>query len=336
MPDLATVVPVFNVESIERTAEDMLDRRSRRRVEFESIDFNKRFIATVPRDHDPVALRELFSPAFIDWTTRIPAEVDFGITDQQLFFHWRLRERTGEELKEALDTPAGSSTGSTARWRRTTSTSTRPGPWNAGLEPFPADDRLASRRAFSPLASACRSGRSRALLEEVPEAAERAPRAARSRRRSARLPGPALAAAGEVAADLEVALPGEVRRVAVDGEAGPALEQGQTCRLAPIATSRSRAGPRTARGAASGKPSGASQLTTAVSCSRPSSSIRSSQAASARERRSVVPRAAPRRGPSGPPPGGRRGRTGSARGRRPARRRPARAARGRRSACSTS
>ena len=103
MPDLAKVVPIFNVESIERTAEDTLDRRSRRRVEFESIDFNKRFIATVPSDHDPVALRELFSPAFIDWTTRIPAEVDFGITDLQLFFHWKLRERSREELKEALN-----------------------------------------------------------------------------------------------------------------------------------------------------------------------------------------------------------------------------------------
>ena len=100
MPDLATVVPVFDVESIEHTAGDTVDRFSRRRVEFESVDFNKRFIATVPQDHDPVALRELFSPGFIDWITRIPAEVDFGITDQQLFFHWCLRERSKEELKD--------------------------------------------------------------------------------------------------------------------------------------------------------------------------------------------------------------------------------------------
>jgi hypothetical protein len=73
--------------------------RSRRRVRFESIDFNERYIATVPREHDPVALRELFSPAFIDWTTRLPARVDFGITEQQLFFHWRLRDRSADELK---------------------------------------------------------------------------------------------------------------------------------------------------------------------------------------------------------------------------------------------
>ena len=94
MPDLATVVPVFDVESLEHNAGDTVDRFSRRRVEFESLDFNKRFIATVPKDHDPVALRELFSPAFIDWITRIPAEVDFGITEQQLFFNWMLRKRS--------------------------------------------------------------------------------------------------------------------------------------------------------------------------------------------------------------------------------------------------
>ena len=125
MPDLATVVPVFDVESIERTPGDMVDKHSRKRVEFESIDFNKRFIATVPKDHDPVALRELFSPGFIDWITRIPAEVDFGITEQQLFFHWCLRERTREELKESLHSAGG------------IFDIYKPGPWNAGLEPFP-------------------------------------------------------------------------------------------------------------------------------------------------------------------------------------------------------
>jgi len=137
MPDLATVVPVFNVESIERTAGDTVDRFSRRRVEFESIDFNKRYIATVPREHDPVALRELFSPGFIDWITRIPAEVDFGITEQQLYFHWRLRERTREELKEAL----GSAGGIFDRLHREMEENDldiyKAGPWNAGLEPFP-------------------------------------------------------------------------------------------------------------------------------------------------------------------------------------------------------
>ena len=137
MPDLAKVVPIFNVESIERTAGDTLDRRSRRRVEFESIDFNKRFIATVPRDHDPVALRELFSPAFIDWITRIPAEVDFGITDRQLFFHWRLRERTEDELKEALHSAGGIFDRLHWEMEENGLDIYKSGPWNAGLEPFP-------------------------------------------------------------------------------------------------------------------------------------------------------------------------------------------------------
>jgi hypothetical protein len=137
MPDLATVVPVFDVESLERTAGDTVDRFSRRRVEFESIDFNNRFIATVPKDHDPVALRELFSPGFIDWITRIPAEVDFGITDQQLFFHWHLRERTREELKEALRSAGGIFDRLHREMEENNLDIYKPGPWNAGLEPFP-------------------------------------------------------------------------------------------------------------------------------------------------------------------------------------------------------
>jgi hypothetical protein len=138
MPDLAKVVPIFDVESIERTAGDTIDRRSRRRVEFESVDFNKRFIATVPRDHDPIALRELFSPAFIDWITRIPAQVDFGITDQQLFFHWRLRERSREELKEALHSAGGIFDRLHREMEENNLDIYTAGPWNAGMEPFPA------------------------------------------------------------------------------------------------------------------------------------------------------------------------------------------------------
>jgi hypothetical protein len=137
MPDLATVVPVFDVESLERTAGDTVDRFSRRRVEFESLDFNRRFIATVPKEHDPVALRELFSPGFIDWITRIPAEVDFGITEQQLFFHWRLRARTREELKEALRSAGGIFDRLHREMEENNLDIYKAGPWNAGLEPFP-------------------------------------------------------------------------------------------------------------------------------------------------------------------------------------------------------
>ena len=95
MPDLAKVVPAFNVESIESNAGEFVKQRvSRRKVEFESLEFNQRFLATVPEEHDPIALRELFSPGFLEWTTTIDREVDFGINDRQLWFLWRLKERT--------------------------------------------------------------------------------------------------------------------------------------------------------------------------------------------------------------------------------------------------
>jgi hypothetical protein len=138
MPDLAKVVPIFNVESLEHR-EDLLDRHSRRRVQFESLDFNKRFIATVPSDHDPIALRELFSPSFLDWTARIDRQVDFGITDQQLFMHWTVRERSEEELVTAIDAAAKLFTSLQREMDEDGIHTYQPGPWNAGLEPFPAE-----------------------------------------------------------------------------------------------------------------------------------------------------------------------------------------------------
>ncbi len=137
MPDLTSVVPAFDVESIEATPDEQLRKRSGRRVEFESIEFNRRFIATVPEGHDPVALRELFSPAFLDWTTTIDREVDFGASDRQLYFLWRLRERSREELELALGNGG-------ELFRRVRGEleeggiATYPtGPWYAGLEHFP-------------------------------------------------------------------------------------------------------------------------------------------------------------------------------------------------------
>ncbi len=138
MPDLAKVMPVFNVESIERRADELvLQRASRRKVEFESLDFNKRFLATVPSDHDPVALRELFSPGFLSWVTTIDNEVDFGVSEQQLWFLWRLRERTGDELEQALDN-GGQLFKRVRKEMEESGIHTYPaGPWHAGLEPFP-------------------------------------------------------------------------------------------------------------------------------------------------------------------------------------------------------
>lgn len=138
MPDLATVVGAFNVESLERNPEELLKKRISRKVEFESIEFNRRFLATVPSEYDPVALRELFSPGFLDWVTRIENEVDFGIGDRQLWFLWRLRERSEEQLQSALEN-AGQLFRRLRSEMEEHGVHTYPaGPWHAGLEPFPA------------------------------------------------------------------------------------------------------------------------------------------------------------------------------------------------------
>ena len=137
MPDVAKATPPFNVESL-AGAEDLIESRvSRRRVEFESIEFNRRFITTVSTDHDPTALRETFGPGFLDWAAQISADVDFGVSERQLYFLWRLRERTREEYEEALK-----NAGELFRRIRTEVeehgiNTYLAGPWHAGLEPFP-------------------------------------------------------------------------------------------------------------------------------------------------------------------------------------------------------
>lgn len=136
MPDLASVVPMFNVESIEG-AEVVEQHASRRRVEFESIEFNRRFLATVPADYDPVALRELFSPGFLDWAAQIDDEIDFGITDRQLYFLWRLRELSADEYGQALDNAAKLFSHLRSEMEESGVHTYAPGPWHAGLEPFP-------------------------------------------------------------------------------------------------------------------------------------------------------------------------------------------------------
>jgi hypothetical protein len=135
MPDLAEVVPAFNVESVE--GHEVVTQRFARRVEFESLDFNRRFRATVPSDHDPLALRELFSPGFLTWTTTMTGEIDFGVNDRQLWFLWRLRERSERELREALKN-AGRLFGRLQSEMAESGVHTyAAGPWNAGLAPFP-------------------------------------------------------------------------------------------------------------------------------------------------------------------------------------------------------
>lgn len=143
MPDLARVMAAFNVESIERRADELVLQKVARKVEFESINFNRRFLATVPKEYDPVALRELFSPAFLEWASAIDHEVDFGVLEKQIYFHWRLRERTEDEYDSAL----GAGAELFRRVRKEMEESgvhTYPaGPWHAGLDPFPDEPQPA-------------------------------------------------------------------------------------------------------------------------------------------------------------------------------------------------
>jgi hypothetical protein len=136
MPDLASVVPMFNVESIEG-AERVEQRASRRKVEFESIAFNRRFLATVPSEYDPVALRELFSPSFLDWAASIEDEIDFGITERQLYFMWRLRERSADEYAQTLESAGGLFKRLRNEMEESGIHTYQAGPWHAGLEAFP-------------------------------------------------------------------------------------------------------------------------------------------------------------------------------------------------------
>ena len=137
MPDLAKVIPAFDVESIE--GHEVITRHLVRRVEFETIDFNRRFMATVPSEHDPVALRELFSPGFLAWATTMTGQIDFGVSDRQLWFLWRLRERSEQELKEALRNAGQLFRRLQAEMEESGLHTYPPGPWHAGLAPFPSD-----------------------------------------------------------------------------------------------------------------------------------------------------------------------------------------------------
>ena len=96
-------------------------------------------LATVPREYDPVALRELFSPGFLAWTTTMTGEIDFGVNDRQLWFLWHLRERSEAELKEALANAGQLFRRLQAEMEESGIHTYRPGPWHAGLEPFPGD-----------------------------------------------------------------------------------------------------------------------------------------------------------------------------------------------------
>ena len=224
VPDLAKVMPPFNVESIEKTPEELImHKASRRKVEFESIEFNKRFLATVPSEYDPVALREMFSPGFLEWVTTMDNEIEFGVSEQQLWFLWRLRERTRDELEAALDNGGRAVQAHPQGGRGDRHPHL---PRRAPGTPGSSPSRTARAAALDAFALAVAPGR----LVEADRLGEVAPvarqlalvRELEAADELVRDHGPAAVGPDEIAADLEVLLPGEVGAVRVRGDADAA------------------------------------------------------------------------------------------------------------------
>ena len=115
----------------------------------------------MPSEYDPVALRELFGPGFLGWVTTMSGEIDFGVNDRQLWFLWRLRERSEEELKTALKNAGQLFKRLQAEMDESGIHTYPPGPWHAGLEPFPDAPGAAeplSRHGCQPGGSRARRG----------------------------------------------------------------------------------------------------------------------------------------------------------------------------------
>ncbi len=91
----------------------------------------------MPKDYDPINLRELFSPGFLAWVTTMTGEIDFGVNDRQLWFNWRLKERSEEELKLALKNAGQLFRRLQGEMEESGIHTYPPGPWHAGLAPFP-------------------------------------------------------------------------------------------------------------------------------------------------------------------------------------------------------
>ena len=149
-------------------------------------------------------------------------------------------------------TPGGCSSGCATRWRSRASTPTCPDPGTRGWS------RSRRRPSRWPARRLLRGPCGNRQWRARGEARERRPSAARSRRSACAGRGPSLRRRDQVAAHLEVLLPGEVGGVRVRGQAGAAGSaaagpRGSAVDPDPPAASVERTGTRTA----SGKPSGA-------------------------------------------------------------------------------
>ena len=132
--------PAFNVESIE--GHEVVTQRFQRKVEFESIDFNKRFLATVPKRVRPGGAARALQP-------RLPrlgdddraARSTSASTTASSGSSGACGERSEAELKAALKNAGQLFRRLQGEMDESGIHTYPPGPWHAGLEPFPDAQR---------------------------------------------------------------------------------------------------------------------------------------------------------------------------------------------------
>ena len=163
MPDLTKVVPAFDVESIEATPDEQLRRlqlAARPVREHRLQQALHRHRAEGPRSDRAARAVQPGLPRLGD---QIDREVDFGASERQLYFLWRLRELTREELELALDTAGGLFKRVRMEMEEGGVATYPTGPWYAGLEHFPGDALTAAvRRSHARPGSSRRSPARRA------------------------------------------------------------------------------------------------------------------------------------------------------------------------------
>ena len=123
-------VPAFDVESIEG-ADEAVERRAAAPGRVRERRVQPALHRDRPAEHDPVALRETFSPGFLDWAPGSSARSTSAPPIARCTSTGACGSGAARSSRRRSTTPASSSAGSGPSWR-STATPTSPGPWHAG------------------------------------------------------------------------------------------------------------------------------------------------------------------------------------------------------------
>ena len=121
-------------------------RISRLRVEFESIEFNARFIATVPTGTIRSPCASSSAPASSTGRRRSTARSTSAPPTASSTSSGSSASAPATSSSSLSTTPASSSAASAPSWRRTASPPTRPAPGTPAWSPFPAAEPRSTRR----------------------------------------------------------------------------------------------------------------------------------------------------------------------------------------------